>query len=85
MAWICVAAVLVTEVFHRAQVFTGYGGAAACDAFIVALHGVVKKTDRYFVRRLLDCPAMRGKRVRGKLCGCNEQHLLLMLQRLVCA
>ena len=74
---------LVTEVFHRAQVFTGYGGAAACNVFIIALHGVVKKTDRYFVRQLLNSPAMRGKLVRGKLCGCNEHQLLL--QGLVCA
>jgi hypothetical protein len=65
------------------QVFTGYGGAAACDVFIVALHGFVKKTDRLFVRQLLNSPAMRGKRVRGKLCGCHEQQLLL--QGMVCA
>jgi hypothetical protein len=59
------AGILIFESDADASVFTGYGGAAACDAFIVALHGVVKKTDRYFVRRLLDCPAMRGKRVRA--------------------
>jgi hypothetical protein len=64
--WVGIAAKLTTRTFHRVQVFTGWGGAAACNVFVVACHGRSKLTERYFIRQLSECRELRGKPLLGK-------------------